>query len=168
MGRGSAAAVRFKVTTLAATPPNRSGTLTAYERRPRAVERPDAGVRRSGRIRLSARRGTLAAGEAVSHATTTRFHEILAELGALHNLKSQDYGTGTDPLANVRASQEWGIPAWIGAMVRLNDKVRRLQSMVRNGRLANESAEDSFRDIAVYAILAFILWEEARDAAPPR
>ena len=153
MGRGSAAAVRFKVTTLAATPPNRSGTLTAYERRP---------------PRHSARRGTLAAGEAVSHATTTRFHEILAELGALHNLKSQDYGTGTDPLANVRASQEWGIPAWIGAMVRLNDKVRRLQSMVRNGRLANESAEDSFRDIAVYAILAFILWEEARDAAPPR
>ena len=102
----------------------------------------------------------------MSHATTTRFHEILAELGALHNLKSQDYGTGTDPLANVRASQEWGIPAWIGAMVRLNDKVRRLQSMVRNGRLVNESAEDSFRDIAVYAILALILWEEARDAAP--
>ena len=106
----------------------------------------------------------------MSHPTTVRFHEILKELGELHDRKAKDYGTNTDPLANVRAGEEWGILSWVAAMLRLSDKVRRLQSLVRNGRLENESAEDSFRDISVYAILALILWEEAHhaDPAPPR
>ena len=42
--------------------------------------------------------------------------------------KQDDYGRGNDPFANVRASSDWGIPAWVGSMVRLNDKVKRLQS----------------------------------------
>ena len=35
-----------------------------------------------------------------------RFHEILAELGALHDKKAADYGRDDDPLANVRAASE--------------------------------------------------------------
>jgi hypothetical protein len=91
---------------------------------------------------------------------TQRFHAILKELGELHDRKQRDYGTDQDPLANVRASTEWGIPAWVGTLVRLNDKVRRLQAFARKGSLANESAIDSLRDIAVYAIIALILYEE--------
>jgi len=45
-------------------------------------------------------------------------------------------------------------------MIRLNDKVRRLQSLVLKNKLANESAEDSLRDIAVYAIIALVLREQ--------
>lgn len=93
------------------------------------------------------------------HPGSERFHEILAELGRLHDRKQADYGTDADPFANVRASTEWGIPAWVGAMIRLNDKVRRLQSLSRKGYLANEPAEDSLRDIAVYAIIALVLLE---------
>ena len=93
-----------------------------------------------------------------------RFHEILAELGALHDKKAADYGRDDDPLANVRAAEEWNVAPWIGAMIRLTDKVRRLQSLAKKGSLANESAADSLRDIAVYAIIALILLEEEHTA----
>lgn len=99
--------------------------------------------------------------------SSMRFHQILAELGELHDRKQQDYGTAEDPLANVRASTEWGVVPWMAAMIRLTDKVRRLQALARRGQLANESAEDSLRDIAVYAILALILREEEIRAATP-
>lgn len=89
-----------------------------------------------------------------------RFHEVLAELGALHDRKQADYGRDNDSFANVRASEEWGVPAWIGAMVRATDKVRRLQRFAQRGSLINESAADSLRDLAVYAIIALVLLEE--------
>ena len=97
------------------------------------------------------------------HPNSARFHELLDEAGTLHDLKQGDYGKGDDPFANVRASEEWGIEPWIGAMVRLNDKVRRLQSLATKGTLNNEAAIDSFMDIAVYALIARILYEQERD-----
>lgn len=95
-----------------------------------------------------------------------RFHALLAEIAELHDKKQQDYGRTEDPFANVRATEEWGMPAWVGAMMRLNDKVRRLQKLAQVGSLANESAEDSMRDIAVYALIALILYRE--QAAVPQ
>lgn len=93
--------------------------------------------------------------------TSARFHELLVETGELHDLKQADYGTDSDPFANVRASAAWGVRPWVGAMVRLNDKVTRLQSMVATGgELKNEPVEDSLRDIAVYALIALVLYEE--------
>jgi len=89
-----------------------------------------------------------------------RFHKILAELKATHERKSADYGTGDDFLANVRASAGWGISPWIGTMIRANDKIIRLQSLIENGKLENESARDSLIDLASYAIIACILLDE--------
>ena len=89
-----------------------------------------------------------------------RFHHILDELGQLHDQKQRDYGTVTDPFANVRASTEFGIPAWQGAVLRGNDKMARIKAFIRNGRLENESLTDSLRDLAVYAIISLVLWEE--------
>lgn len=94
------------------------------------------------------------------HPNSARFHELLAEAGELHDAKQADYGRDHDPFANVRATEEWGIPAWVGAMVRLNDKVQRLKSLVANGSLNNEAATDSFMDIAVYALIARVLYEQ--------
>lgn len=99
------------------------------------------------------------------HPGSDRFHEILRELGDLHDRKQADYGTSVDPFANVRSTADWGIPAWVGALVRLNDKVQRLKSMVSKGSLNNESAEDSMRDIAVYAAIALVLYEEELSGA---
>jgi hypothetical protein len=95
------------------------------------------------------------------HPNSARFHDLLREAGELHDKKQGDYGRGEDPFANVRASELWGIDGWIGAMVRLSDKVGRLQSLARKGYLNNEAAVDSFMDIAVYALIARVLYEEA-------
>lgn len=99
------------------------------------------------------------------HPNSARFHEILKELGDLHDKKQADYGRGDDPFANVRASSDWGVSGWVGAMIRANDKLRRLQSLIANGKLANESAEDSLRDLAVYSIIALVLFEQERELA---
>lgn len=99
------------------------------------------------------------------HPNSARFHELLEEAGNLHDLKQQDYGSDSDPFANVRGSTDWGIPGWVGALVRLNDKVKRLQAFARKGELANESATDSMMDIAVYALIALVLYEEEEKRA---
>jgi hypothetical protein len=94
------------------------------------------------------------------HPSSQRLHDLLKELGELHDRKQADYGKVGDPFANLKASAQFGVPPWIGALVRLNDKVARLQTLCRKGQLANESAEDSMRDIAVYALIALVLYEE--------
>jgi len=96
------------------------------------------------------------------HPDSARFHAILGELGALHDKKSRDYGTDTDPFANVRGSEDWGIAPWVGALLRATDKMRRLQKYAKVGELANEAVEDSFRDLAVYAVIALVLFEKAK------
>jgi hypothetical protein len=88
------------------------------------------------------------------------FYYWLTKAAALHLKKQADYGQVDDPLANVRGSKEWGIPPWVGAMVRGNDKVRRLQTFAQKGALENESVEDSFLDLCVYAIIGLVLYEE--------
>jgi len=91
-----------------------------------------------------------------------RFHAILKELGEMHDRKQADYGSAGDPFQNVRASERFGIPAWIGCMVRANDKMVRIQKAARLGvgSLRNESLEDSLRDLAVYSIIGLCLLEE--------
>ena len=99
---------------------------------------------------------------------SARFHEILEELGDLHDKKQQDYGRPNDPFSNVRASEDFGVPGWVGCMMRANDKMRRIQKAAQGGALANEAVEDSLRDLAVYAIIGLCLFEELPDnPAPP-
>jgi hypothetical protein len=89
------------------------------------------------------------------------FAEILCEVLEMHARKSQDYGSDADPYANVRASEEFGIPAWKGGLLRANDKVTRLKQFATRGNLANESAEDSMLDLAVYFPIVLMLYREA-------
>jgi hypothetical protein len=91
---------------------------------------------------------------------TDSFDQIIAEVLAMHNKKRQDYGRTNDPYSNVRASEVWGIPGWVGALVRQQDKTRRLQKFAAEGNLANESVEDSLLDSIVYGIIALALWRE--------
>lgn len=94
---------------------------------------------------------------------TRRFHAILKEMGDLHDRKQADYGQKGDPFANVRSSSNWGVAPWIGAMIRLNDKIQRLQSFAQNGTLANEGVEDSLIDLANYAVIALVLFRETTE-----
>ena len=88
------------------------------------------------------------------------FQTILDEMAALHARKAADYGARDDPYANVRASEGWGIPAWVGALIRGGDKIQRLKRFSQTLSLRNESAEDSMIDLAVYAVIALRLFRE--------
>lgn len=89
-----------------------------------------------------------------------RFHALLRKIGQLHDKKQADYGREQDPFANVRAGVDFGVPAWVGCMVRANDKMRRIQTAAKGGELQNESLLDSLMDLAVYSLIAIILLEE--------
>jgi hypothetical protein len=91
------------------------------------------------------------------------FTAILDEIQDLHDQKSADYGRVVDPYANVRASEDFGIPSWIGAVVRANDKMRRLQKFAQTETLVNESVEDSLLDLATYTIIALDLYRREND-----
>ena len=92
------------------------------------------------------------------------FDNILDEVRALHHKKQSDYGRPADPYANVRASEDFGIPGWVGAVIRQNDKMRRLQKFAKHGNLANESVEDSLIDNIVYGVIALALFREELNA----
>lgn len=96
------------------------------------------------------------------HPSSEKFHAVLKEWGALHDAKQKDYGLDTDPFFNVRASQEWGVQAWVGALIRASDKVRRLQKAARGGTLEFESVIDSLNDLGVYTGIARVLYEETQ------
>lgn len=93
-----------------------------------------------------------------------RFHRLLNEIAELHDRKQADYGTSGDPFANVRASEQWGVPAWVGTMIRANDKIKRLQAAATGSELVNEGVEDSLMDLATYSLIALVLYREEHDA----
>jgi hypothetical protein len=93
-----------------------------------------------------------------------RFQDALWQMWRLHVRKGRDYGKGKaqdrDIFANVRSSEEWGVPGWVGSLIRGCDKIKRLQSFTENGSLANEGVEDSLIDLANYAVISLVLYRE--------
>ena len=94
------------------------------------------------------------------------YWNIHEEIGNLHRKKGADYGSQDDPFANLRAADAFGIPTYVGVMLRMEDKMSRLQAFVKNGNLLNESVEDTLADLANYAMLALALYREASDQSP--
>lgn len=94
-------------------------------------------------------------------------------MGKLHDLKQKDYGRLNDPFSNVRSSEDFGVPGWVGGMVRANDKMRRIQKAAGqavNGEvvsLSNESLEDSLLDLAVYSIISLVLYRQENEPENP-
>lgn len=93
-----------------------------------------------------------------------RYYAVLDEMRALHRKKAADYGHEKDGLHNLRQSEAFGIPAWVAALVRGNDKMGRLQAAAAGTDLANEGIEDSLIDLAAYAVLALVLYRETLSA----
>lgn len=94
-----------------------------------------------------------------------RFYDLLQFMAAQHARKQADYGQLSDPAANLRASEDVGVPAWKGTWIRAQDKIRRIKQFALSGKLINESVDDSFTDLAAYCLLALILLREAQVAA---
>ena len=89
-----------------------------------------------------------------------RFLQILDRIRSTHQKKGEDYGNAEDPFANISAAEEFGMEPWVGTVLRMNDKMARIKSFIKKGVLQNESLSDSLLDIAVYAIIALVKYEE--------
>lgn len=74
------------------------------------------------------------------------FDEVVLDLRQLIINKQRDYGH-----RNITDFGEWGV------LVRVNDKVARLRHLLGQAEPRNESLEDTWRDIANYAIIALML-----------
>ena len=99
-----------------------------------------------------------------THPTSQAFYDQCDGLKETHRKKSSDYGSPDDPLANIRNGAKFvGIEPWRAAMVRLSDKVTRLETYCRTGSLTYESFEDTLVDLASYALLTLLTHREARD-----
>lgn len=100
------------------------------------------------------------------HPSNIVFFGVLDEMRALSMQKQADYGTDEDPFANVRESAiAMGMPPWVGAAMRMNDKMRRINKAARLGpdSLKNDSLLDDFIDMANYAAIAKTLFMEEQE-----
>ena len=104
------------------------------------------------------------AGDGITHEQrpgSLPFLELLEEVRQLHLSKSQDYGSESDPLANIRQGAEFvGIEPWRACLVRVADKVQRLKTYCRTGRLVHEGVRDTLLDLSAYSLLAIVLFDE--------
>ena len=122
----------------------------------------NAALRDAVSERLDARRSRETPAECSSHATSQKFYDLCDALKEMHRRKSADYGSAVDPLANIRNGAEFvGIEPWRAAMVRLSDKVTRLQTYCRTGSLTFENFEDTCFDLASYALLTMLMHQES-------
>lgn len=93
------------------------------------------------------------------------FLKLLEEVKAIHASKSFDYGSEQDPLANIRNGADFvNIEPWKASFVRIADKVQRLRTYCRTGRLVHEGVRDTLMDLACYSLLAIVLFDEGQDA----
>ena len=95
-----------------------------------------------------------------AHPRTLPFIDAIIDAMNLHLKKSMDYGTSEDPYANIRASEDFGIPAWMGSLIRAHDKIIRLKQFCKTGELEFETAEDSMLDLCVYLPIVLMLYRE--------
>lgn len=93
-----------------------------------------------------------------------RFFELLESLADTHDRKNAGYAgaDNPDPLANFRTSEKFGVSAFLGCMVRLSDKFIRITNLIRDpsNERVGEAITDTLIDLAAYALIAIILWEE--------
>ena len=91
-----------------------------------------------------------------------RFHEIVNEMVELHGRKNRDYAGG-DYLSNfLMCEKHMGVPAWKGCIIRLSDKMASIMNVARDDEtsVGDETITDTLMDLAVYAIITRILYED--------
>ena len=91
-------------------------------------------------------------------------HKILKHMHTTYEAKDNDYSATGLPMGNLRKCEDAGIEAWRGCIVRMGDKISRLENFVnQNAYMVSEKAEDTIIDLANYAILCNCLLNEELD-----
>lgn len=89
-----------------------------------------------------------------------RFLALLDKMREIHIAKSADYGADADPFANYRRAERLGLNTSQGILLRMEDKMARIETWANGGELKNEGVIDSLMDLASYALCAVVLIEE--------
>lgn len=82
--------------------------------------------------------------------------ETCANARSIMEAKNKDYTSGaTDPFSNFKASEIFEVPGELGLLVRVLDKLKRINSFIKNGTLAvkDEPVDDAIRDVINYMVL---------------
>jgi len=103
-----------------------------------------------------------------SRPESEKFYDLCDGLKSMYQRKAADYGNGRDPLGNFEQARDWGITPFLGVMIRIGDKIARLQSFVIKGDLLNESVSDTLKDLAAYALLAHVILDRKANTIGPR
>lgn len=90
--------------------------------------------------------------------------KILDNMQAVYEAKDSDYSATGLPMGNLRKCEDAGIEAWRGCLVRIGDKMSRLENFLKEKEymVLSEKAEDTVIDLANYAILMSCLVEEVK------
>ena len=90
--------------------------------------------------------------------------DILDNMQAVYEAKDNDYSATGLPMGNLRKCEDAGIDAWRGCLVRIGDKMSRLENFLKEKEylVISEKAEDTVIDLANYAILCACLIEEIK------
>lgn len=105
--------------------------------------------------------GLAPTGRLVMGASPT-YLKMLEDMADLHVRKAAGYSGDKDTWANFREAIEWGTTPLQGCLIRLGDKYRRVQNLVRNpaNDQVGEPVKDTLQDLAAYALIAICLLEE--------
>jgi len=89
---------------------------------------------------------------------------ILDNMQKVYEAKDSDYSATGLPMGNLRKCEDAGIEAWRGCLVRIGDKMSRLENFLKEKEylVISEKAEDTVLDLANYAILMSCLIEEIK------
>jgi len=89
---------------------------------------------------------------------------ILDNMQVVYEAKDNDYSATGLPMGNLRKCEDAGIDSWRGCLVRIGDKMSRLENFLKEKEylVISEKAEDTVIDLANYAILMSCLIEEIK------
>jgi hypothetical protein len=87
------------------------------------------------------------------------FDNVLDRMAAIHRAKNADYGSSYD-----LAPQLLNIPAHVGILVRITDKLARACRLAQGqeAQVKGEALADTLLDLANYAVLALVALEGDR------
>jgi len=85
------------------------------------------------------------------------------EINALMDQKNSDYTAGGSVFSNFEATEDIGVPALNGLIIRMLDKFQRVKSFAKSGALAveGEGVDDAFKDLIGYCLIALGMRESS-------
>lgn len=92
-----------------------------------------------------------------------RLEELYANNVEISYNKNSDYATDVDPFSNFRVCESLGIPAEVGFIVRMSDKLARISNLTKPGVVAkvkDESSLDTLSDLSNYAMIMRMYLEQ--------